>query len=270
VLNARDAISGTGQIVIVTQDVEIGLDFADEDPDAAPGRYIMVAVSDTGCGISDDIMSRVFDPFFTTKDIGMGTGLGLSQVYGFTKASGGHIKIDSIVGVGTAVRLYLPRSTEVLIQAEAGSHPAQDRRTSSAATVLVVEDDHMVLALASDILSEFGYRLLTAHDATEALAILMGAEPIDILFSDVVMPGGMNGVELAIEARRLRPEIRVLLTSGYPATLLASEHGLDKTMPLLGKPYRLQDLGDSVRTILDGTTRHDGSQASSPRQSRRL
>jgi signal transduction histidine kinase len=252
VLNARDAISGTGQIVIVTQNVEIGLEVTDEDPEVAPGSYVMVAVGDTGCGISDDIMSRVFDPFFTTKDIGKGTGLGLSQVYGFTKASGGHIKIDSTPGVGTTVRLYLPCSTEAAVQVEPGSDPALRRRTSSAATVLVVEDDDMVLTLASDILSEFGYRLLTAHDATEAIAILMGDEPIDILFSDVAMPGGMNGVELANEARRLRSGIRVLLTSGYPATLLAAEHGLDKTMPLLGKPYRVQDLAESVRTILDG------------------
>jgi signal transduction histidine kinase len=255
VMNARDAISGRGQVVISTQNVESGLDFAAENPDGAAGSYVLVAVSDTGSGIAEDILPRVFDPFFTTKDIGKGTGLGLSQVYGFIQASGGQVKIDTRVEVGTTVRLYLPRSTDIPVSMEPRIAETLHRTAPSAAMVLVVEDDEMVLTLATDILNEFGYRLLTAHDAAEALVVLKSSEPIDILFSDVAMPGGMNGVQLAIEARRLRPGIRVLLTSGYPAALLASEHGLETTTtPLLGKPYRVQDLADSVRNVLARTS----------------
>jgi signal transduction histidine kinase/CheY-like chemotaxis protein len=251
VMNARDAISGTGRIVIETQNVELGPDFVAENPDVASGSYVMVAVRDTGGGISPDIMSRVFDPFFTTKEIGKGTGLGLSQVYGFAKESGGHVKIDSTLGVGTTVRLYLPRSTDALVAAKPAGHPAPLQTTSSAAVVLVVEDDELVLELAADILRELGYRLLIAHDAATALQILKGDEPIDILFSDVVMPGSMSGVELAGEARRLRPRIKVLLTSGYPAMMLASQHGLEESTPLLGKPYRPQQLAENIRTVLE-------------------
>jgi signal transduction histidine kinase len=251
VMNARDAIDGIGRIVIETRNVELGPDIAFEDPEVAPGSYVMVTVSDTGGGIPADIMPRVFDPFFTTKGVGEGAGLGLSQVYGFIKESRGHVRIDSSVGAGTTVRLYLPRSPDVAVEAEPGSDPAQLPRTSSAVAVLVVEDDEAVLTLVADILREFGYRILTAGEASAALAILNGTEPIDILFSDFAMPGGMNGVELAIEARRLRPGIRVLLTSGYPATLIASQHGLPSNMPLLGKPYLPKDLLDRFRVILD-------------------
>jgi signal transduction histidine kinase len=252
VMNARDAISGVGRIVIETHNVELGPDFAVGNPDLTPGSYVMVTVSDTGCGISADIISRVFDPFFTTKGVGEGAGLGLSQVYGFARASGGHVQIDSTVGVGTMVRLYLPRAADSAAEVEPASDRALSRQTSSAVAVLVVEDDEMVLTLAGDILRDIGYRLWTAGDAAAALLILHGDEPIDILFSDVAMPGDMNGVQLAIEARRLRPGIKVLLTSGYPAALLASRHGLDRNMPLLGKPYRPQELVDSFRIILDG------------------
>jgi signal transduction histidine kinase len=252
VMNARDAITGAGRIIIETHSVELGPDFAAENTEVVPGSYVMVTVSDTGGGISPDIMSRVFDPFFTTKDVGEGAGLGLSEVYGFIRESGGHVKIDSTVGVGTTVRLYLPCSAKALVEAELGNSSVLARTTSSAVTVLVVEDDELVLALVADILREFGYRLFTAGDAAAALVILNGVEPIDILFSDVSMPGGMNGVQLAGEARRLRPQIRVLLTSGYPPTTLASQHGLESSMPLLGKPYRPQELIDSFRIVLDG------------------
>jgi signal transduction histidine kinase len=263
VMNARDAISGSGRIVIETTNVEEpDPDITAADSDVAPGSYVLVTVRDSGSGIPAEIMPRVFDPFFTTKDVGEGAGLGLSQVYGFAKESGGHVSIDSAVGVGTTVRLYLPRSADIPAVALPENDPASLRKTSGAVVVLVVEDDEMVLTLASDILREFGYRLLTASDAAAALVILKGDEPIDILFSDVAMPGGMNGVQLAIEARRLRPTIKVLLTSGYPATMLASEHGLERNTPLLGKPYRPQELVDNFRNILDGE--HTRNVAASP------
>jgi signal transduction histidine kinase/CheY-like chemotaxis protein len=252
VMNACDAISDNGRIVIGTQSVELDTDFVAENPNATPGDYVMVTVGDTGRGISADIISQVFDPFFTTKDVGEGAGLGLSQVYGFARESGGHVRIDSTVGVGTIVRLYLPRSAETEILTEPGTNTVLLQKTSgSVVVVLVVEDDELVLTLAAEILREFGYRILTANNAAEALVVLNGNEPIDILFSDVVMPGDMNGVQLVIEARRLRPGIRVLLTSGYPATVIASQHNLPGNIPLLGKPYRSQDLAESFRNLLD-------------------
>jgi signal transduction histidine kinase len=215
VINSRDAISGAGRIIIETHNVDLGPDFAAENTEVVPGSYVMVTVSDTGSGISADIMSRVFDPFFTTKGVGEGTGLGLSQVYGFSKESGGHVKIESTVGVGTTVRLYLPCSTDTRVKAEAGSTSATARSSPDPATVLVVEDDELVLTLVTDILRECGFRLLTAGDAAAALVILNGAEAIDILFSDVVVPGDMDGVQLAIEARRLWPRIKILLVDRF-------------------------------------------------------
>jgi CheY-like chemotaxis protein len=251
-MNARNAISGVGQVIVETHNVELGPEVVGQNTDVATGSYVMVAVRDTGAGISPEIIPRVFDPFFTTKGVGEGAGLGLSQVYGFTKESDGHIEIDSTVGAGTTVRLYLPVSPDAAVDTASGGRTTSGRTASSPVTVLVVEDDKLVLALVTDILREFGFRLLTAQDASDALVVLKGPEPVDILFSDVVMPGDMNGVQLANEARRLRPHIKVLLTSGYPATMLATQHGLENRMPLLGKPYRAEQLVDKFRVILDG------------------
>ena len=251
VVNAREAIQGRGKIVIETRNVELDTDYARANVGTIPGSYVMIVVRDTGHGIPSDVLQRVFEPFFTTKEIGKGSGLGLSQVYGFAKESGGHVKIESQVGKGTEVTLFIPRSMETSAVTGVPDSLLPLRRTSAAEIVLVVEDDEPVLDMAVESLKELGYGVLVAHDATEALDILRGDRPIDILFSDVVMPGGMNGVQLAVEAARLRPQLKILLTSGYTASALAEQHGLDDRLPLLSKPYRPQELAARFRVIMN-------------------
>jgi CheY-like chemotaxis protein len=225
--------------------------YAVENPEVTPGPYVMIAVSDKGRGIAAKDLPHVFEPFFTTKDIGKGSGLGLSQVYGFAKESGGHVKIYSELGLGTTVKMYLPRSTERMTEhVRPGVVPL--RTATGGETVLVVEDDEAVLAMAIESLEDLGYRVLVAHNGPDALEIVKSLENIDILFSDIVMPGGINGAELAAEARRLRPSIKVLLTSGYTGAALAREHGLPTNMPVLGKPYRRDELAAQLRVIIGG------------------
>jgi CheY-like chemotaxis protein len=249
VLNARDAISGHGRIFVETENVLVGPERTTANEDAAPGSYVVVTVTDTGSGIPPDILSRVFEPFFTTKEVGKGTGLGLSQVYGFAKASGGYVVVDSEIGLGTTVRLYMPRSGERQVDPEAADPRGPSPATTGAETVLIVEDDENLLAITSANLADRGYRLLLAPNAAAALSMLEGSEPIDIMFSDVVLPGAMNGMQLALAARRLRPTMKVLLTSGYAAAALAAQQGFDETIPLLQKPYRIAEVTRRFRGI---------------------
>jgi signal transduction histidine kinase/CheY-like chemotaxis protein len=250
-VNARDALPNGGRVVIETRNVLLDQAYADQNPDARPGAYVLVSVSDNGVGIDPSILPHVFEPFFTTKDVGRGSGLGLSQVYGFAEQSGGHVKIYSEVGIGTTVKLYLPKASERLIAGEK-QQLIPLRSADGGETVLVVEDDEAVLAMAIESLTDLGYRVLVAHDSQEALAIVKGSERIDILFSDIVMPGGVNGAQLAVEARRLRPDIKVLLTSGYTAAALSNERGLPKELPILSKPYRRDELAAQLRVIGGG------------------
>jgi two-component system, NtrC family, sensor kinase len=250
-VNARDALPNGGRVVIETRNVLLDQAYADQNPDARPGAYVLVSVSDNGVGIDPSILPHVFEPFFTTKDVGRGSGLGLSQVYGFAEQSGGHVKIYSEVGIGTTVKLYLPKASERLIAGEK-QQLIPLRSANGGETVLVVEDDEAVLAMAIESLTDLGYRVLVAHDSQEALAIVKGSERIDILFSDIVMPGGINGAQLAVEARRLRPDIKVLLTSGYTAAALSNEHGLPEELPILSKPYRRDELAAQLRVIAGG------------------
>jgi signal transduction histidine kinase len=250
IMNAREAINGPGHIVIETENIEIAATVDRTDEELAPGSYAMVAVSDTGRGIPKELLGRVFDPFVTTKEVGKGSGLGLSQVYGFAKESGGQVKITSEPGVGTTVRLFLPRSTDRRVEDERRVDGVPLGPSRDGETVLVVEDDRPVLDMAVQGLRGLGYRVLIAENAVIALSILKGDDSINILFSDVVMPGGMNGVQLAVEARRLRPELKVLLTSGYTASTLASQHGLNHDLPILEKPYKPQELANRFRSIL--------------------
>ena len=250
-VNARDALPNGGRVVIETRNVLLDQAYADQNPDARPGAYVLVSVSDNGVGIDPSILQHVFEPFFTTKDVGRGSGLGLSQVYGFAEQSGGHVKIYSEVGIGTTVKLYLPKASERLIAGEK-QQLIPLRSANGGETVLVVEDDEAVLAMAIESVTDLGYRVLVAHDSQEALAIVKGSERIDILFSDIVMPGGVNGAQLAVEARRLRPDIKVLLTSGYTAAALSNEHGLPKELPILSKPYRRDELAAQLRVIGGG------------------
>ncbi len=256
VVNARDAMDGqTGQarIAVTSRNVHLGT-AAVADRGVAPGPYVVVSVTDTGSGIPPDKLQRVFEPFFTTKEVGKGTGLGLSQVYGFTRSAGGFAKIDSEVGRGTTVSLCFPRSTDPAGE-EVGAGPAAAiplRRAGEGETVLLVEDDEPVLAMAIESLEELRYRVVVARNAAEALEHLSGVERIDILFSDVVMPGGMNGSQLAVEAQRLRPGIKILLTSGYVANLDEGQViGLGE-LPVLNKPYRRDELARSLRLVLGG------------------
>jgi signal transduction histidine kinase/CheY-like chemotaxis protein len=252
VMNARDAMTPGGRMTIETQNVVLDAEYAKQNPEVTPGSYVMVAVSDTGCGMSADVLVKVFEPFFTTKEIGKGSGLGLSQVYGFVKSANGSIKIYSEVGMGTTVKLYLPKSGGRPKRANGRADFASIRPARGQETILVVEDDEDVLGVAVAGLTELGYSVHTAMDATQALAILRGEEAIDLLFSDVVMPGGMNGAQLAVEAGRLRPNIKILLTSGYTAAALTHEHGLPENVVVLGKPYRREDLASKLRLVING------------------
>jgi signal transduction histidine kinase len=248
VVNARDAMPAGGRLEITTGNAVIDAAAARRATDLAAGDYVVVKVTDTGTGMDPDVAAHAFEPFFTTKEVGKGTGLGLSQVYGFIKQSGGHVTIDTEPGVGTTFRLYLPRCHDVQQLADANTRAPRPSPTGHE-TVLVVEDNAEVLELAVTTISDLGYRVLTAADGPSAMEVVRGTEPIDLLFSDVVMPGGMNGFQLISEARGIRGGLRALVTSGY-----ANIHrpGTDRPdVPLLLKPYRRSDLAHCIRMALD-------------------
>jgi PAS domain S-box-containing protein len=247
-INARDAMPGGGRLTIATGLREVDAAAADRHPDAAPGRYVQLSVSDTGVGMAPEVRERAFEPFFTTKAVGVGSGLGLSMVYGFVRQSGGHVHLDSQLGVGTTVILCLPEDRESPLAATAAaSSPAAVG--ASGETVLVVEDDSRVRRVTVRRLRELGYEVVEADSGDAALALLEGGAAADILFTDVVMPGELNGPALALAARRLRPSIRVLLTSGYtdPETLAAVAD-----LPGAGwlpKPYLIDVLRDRLAEL---------------------
>jgi PAS domain S-box-containing protein len=246
VVNARDAMPEGGVLTIATANAVL----SDKELAASGMKSpdcIAVTVEDTGDGIAPDILARVFEPFYTTKEVGKGTGLGLSQVYGFVTQSGGHIKIDSTPGQGTKVTLLLP-AHEGDGEGEEDASPEERQIRQSAGTVLIVEDEPEVLDVATDIFETLGYDVLTADNAIAALDVLKSDVEIDVLFSDVVMPHGMNGVELARETRQLRPGIKILLASGYPMSALPSE-GLPDDTSFISKPYRWTELSDKLRGL---------------------
>ena len=245
-INARDAMSGHGRLTI-----EAGNSFLDDTYAAQhsvnPGQYVMLAVTDTGCGIPAEMLEQVFEPFFTTKPEGQGTGLGLSMVYGFVKQSGGHIKIYSETGQGTTIRIYLPRirqAEDITTETEAG--PVQ----GGTETVLVVEDDDDVRDTVVEMMAELGYRVLKARDAQSALAIVDSGVTIDLLFTDVVMPGPLRSPELARKARERQPRLAVLFTSGYTDDALVHGGRLDEGIELLTKPYTREALARKVRQVM--------------------
>ena len=214
VVNARDAMPEGGRLEISTGNVVIDAAEARRSPDLTVGAYVLVCIADTGTGMDPDVAAHAFEPFFTTKEVGKGTGLKPSQVYGFIKQSGGHVVINSSPGLGTTFRLYLPRCDHIRRINDSESQVPSATPTGHE-TVLVVEDNAEVLELAVDAINDLGYRVLSAADGPSALDIVQGAETIDLLFSDVVMPGGMNGFELINRARAIRAGLRVLVTSGY-------------------------------------------------------
>jgi signal transduction histidine kinase len=251
-VNARDAMPSGGTLTISTANAEIvergtiGARVCFPDV-IAPGQYLRLAVADTGIGMDAEVVGRAFEPFFTTKDIGKGSGLGLSQVYGFVKQSGGYIAVDTARGVGTTFSLYLPRS-----RGDADAAPPDDAGdvARGSETILLVEDNEMVLYAALEIIEELGYRVHHALDAAGALAILRRGETVDLLFTDVVMPHGMSGIELAREARRQHPGLPVLLASGYAAQEMA-QSGFAGEFPVIAKPYRRAELATRLRQVLE-------------------
>lgn len=247
-INARDAMPRGGHLTIETGVVHLDAQDVAATVGVAAGDYVTVSVSDDGTGIPPEVRNKVFEPFFTTKAKGKGTGLGLSMVYGFVKQSGGHIAIDSEVGRGTTVTLYLPQSTGAKKDANETIMIEPDTETGNA-TILVVEDDDDVRTVVICQLERLGYSIIEARDARTALQLLNEGNAIDLLFTDVVMPGGMSGPELAIEARSLRPNLRVVFTSGY--TEAAIENGqIGRLGSLLHKPYRRAELAQKIRDAL--------------------
>jgi PAS domain S-box-containing protein len=245
-VNARDAMPGGGRLTLETANRELD----DASGDAVRGAFVMIAVSDTGHGIPADIRERVFEPFFTTKGVGRGTGLGLSMVYGFARQTGGTVAVESEEGVGTVMRLFLPRSKG---EAPAKTAPVQPLVTARGQeTILVVEDDPLVQGYVIAQLGSLGYRTLVAGDGASALALVDQGAKFDLLFTDVIMPGGMNGRELADAVRLRRPGVRVLFTSGYTDNAIVHEGHLDPGVALLGKPYRKSELSEKIREVLAG------------------
>ena len=248
-INSRDAMPDGGNLTIEVANAFLDDAYASAHEEVAPGQYVMLAVSDTGTGMAPELAARVFEPFFTTKPEGQGTGLGLSQVYGFVKQSGGHIKIYSEVGQGTTVKLYLPRTRAP----EEGLGPVATAPVEGGSeTILVVEDDEGVRAAVIDMLTELGYGVLKAGNAEQALTILGSGATIDLLFTDVVMPGPIKTRELARRAQELHPGIQVLFTSGYTQNAIVHNGRLDDGIQLLSKPYRRDELARKLRTLLGG------------------
>ena len=246
-LNARDAMSGQGQLTIEVGNAFLDDTYARAHAEVTAGQYVMLAVTDTGSGIPPEILSKVFEPFFTTKPEGKGTGLGLSMVYGFVKQSGGHIKIYSESGHGTTIKLYLPRSTasEDLIV------PVGDgEAVGGSETILVAEDDQEVREVVVAMLNELGYRVLRAKDAESALVIVESGVPVDLLFTDVVMPGKLKSTELARQARERLPNLQVVFTSGYTENAIVHGGRLDENIELISKPYTRDALARKLRHAL--------------------
>jgi PAS domain S-box-containing protein len=245
-INARDAMPNGGKLLLETRNVVLDEAYARANADVRPGPYVMLAVSDTGTGMPADVRDKVFEPFFTTKEVGKGSGLGLSMVYGFVKQSGGHIKIYSEEGHGTTIRLYLPPAT--------GHAEAPVRKltplSSGTETILVVEDDSLVRSFVTAQLHSLGYKTVAAANSGAALAHVASGKPFDLLFTDIVMPGGVTGPQLADQVAKLRPGTRVLYTSGYTENSIVHHGRLDQGVLLLSKPYRKSALASMVRLAL--------------------
>jgi len=271
-INARDAMLKGGHLTIETQAAYLDQAYADKHQDVTPGHYVMVAVSDTGSGMTPELLDKVFQPFFTTKEQGKGSGLGLSMVYGFIKQSGGHINIYSEVDHGTSIKMYLPRkfAEGEIIPEVAGVSPEQiaaapvevaepepetaepEALTPRKPKILVVEDQEAVRAVASGFLHDFGYDIVEAEDGLQAIAKLQEDPDIDLMFSDVVMPGGLNGFDLAQAARGIKPDLKVVHTSGYPkGAMVHQEEPRFREGFIIMKPYRREDLQKIIRDALE-------------------
>ncbi len=248
-INARDAMPKGGTLTIETANVTLDRTYAEQQDEVAPGDYVTVAVNDSGTGMPPGVLEKVFDPFFTTKEVGKGSGLGLSMVYGFVKQSKGHITIYSEVDLGTTVKLYMPRSQEGAAKTDVEDDALDFARGSE--RILVVEDDPGVRKGPVKILRGHGYEVAEAGNGEEAIDHLKTGRSFDLLFTDVILPGGMNGVEIGEEAKRLQPDIKVLYTTGYAKNAVAHHGRLDSGKTLVNKPYRRAELLEMVRAVLD-------------------
>jgi PAS domain S-box-containing protein len=246
-INARDAMNGEGRLTIEASNAFLDDEYVRQHDELSAGQYVMIAVTDTGTGIPPDILERVYEPFFTTKEEDKGTGLGLAMVYGFLKQSGGHIKIYTEVGAGTTVKLYFPRAVaneDTLVAAPSGEIKGGEE------TILVVEDDDEVREVAVSMLTELGYRVVKARDAASALVVVDSGIPIDLIFTDVMMPGTLRSPDLARKAKERLPNVAVLFTSGYTQNAIVHGGRLDPGVELLAKPYTREALARKIRHVL--------------------
>ena len=248
-INARDAMNGNGKLTIEIGNATVEAGHVSRDPDLSPGQYVVLAVTDTGVGMSADVIARAFEPFYSTKPVGKGSGLGLSMVYGFVKQSGGHVKIYSEPGEGTTVRIYLPRSVE---EEERLAEQDMGPISGGSETILVAEDDDEVRATVVEILGELGYTVLKARDAESAWTVIESGIHIDLLFTDVVMPGSLRSADLARMAQERNPGLAVLFTSGYTENSIVHDGRLDAGVELLSKPYSRESLARRIRQVLSG------------------
>jgi PAS domain S-box-containing protein len=244
VVNSRDAMPDGGNLIISTVNVTV---LTGGVGSLNPGEYVKVSVKDSGCGMPPEVVSRVFEPFFTTKDVGKGTGLGLSQVHGFIAQSGGEVVARSEVGKGTTFSMYLP----AVLSPQVGERytSTSERSEPPASKVLIVDDEPDMLEMAAELFQHIGYQVITSTNGQDALETLRRTPDIDLLFTDVVMPNGMSGVELGRVARQLRPKLKVVLASGYPMQALKAQHGSLDEFVLLNKPYRLADLARKLLMV---------------------
>jgi PAS domain S-box-containing protein len=259
-VNARDAMPEGGRLTIETSNAYLDPEYVAGIPEPLPaGQYVLIAVTDTGMGMPAETLAQVFEPFFTTKDAGKGTGLGLSQVYGFVRQSGGHVRIYSEVGDGTTVKIYLPRliSEQTNDDEERASGPAAVH--GGMETILVVEDHEDLRSYSTAVLRELGYRVLEAANGRSALEVLQAYNDVDLIFTDVVLPEGMDGRRLADEAQRRRPGVRVLFTTGYTRNAIVHNGRLDPDVHFISKPFSFNDLAAKVREVLDGPLSVEGT-----------
>nr|WP_325265893.1 response regulator [uncultured Rhizobium sp.] len=260
-INARDAMDGTGRLTIEASNITLDGVYARDNPEVKPGSYVMLAVSDTGSGMSPEIVAKVFEPFFSTKPEGKGTGLGLSMVFGFVKQSGGHIKIYSEVGEGTSIKLYFPQvlaDEDLIVDMDVG------KIEGGTETILVAEDDQAVRATAVELLRDLGYSVITANDAESALVVLQSGVHVDLLFTDVVMPGPLKSPELARIAREKNPALSVLYTSGYTENSIVHGGRLDPGVQLLSKPYTKEAMARKIRHVFANQAQRNQSLSVTP------
>jgi len=250
-VNARDAMPEGGRLTIETANAYLDEAYIRTHSEVTAGQYVVLSISDTGMGMDEATIAQAFEPFFTTKPVGQGTGLGLSQVYGFVKQSGGHLKIYSEPGDGTTIKIYLPRFDSAELE-DVDTAPQVAPEGSSAETILVVEDDADVRVQSVEALGELGYRVLQAADGAAALRLLRREAHVDLLFTDVVLPGGLTGAQVAAEAREIQPGLKVLFTTGYARNAIVHNGRLDPGVQLITKPYSFADLAAKVRDVLDG------------------